>query len=96
MTTTLYVCVGLLVFIVVVAVIAFIASGQSLKSMDRKTAAWLKTLSLPELERKVYRYDAEYFKLIGEENESVREFKKIIENKDISTLYKKWRSSFLA
>ena len=65
----------------------------------RKTSKELKARSLTELEDLVYRYETEYFKLIGENNESVVEFRQAIENKDISALNKNWltlRSSFRA
>jgi hypothetical protein len=70
-------------------------AAQTIEDLDRKKVEWLKKLTLSELERKVYRYDGEYFRFIGEENESVREFRKAIEDKDILTLYNKWQSSFV-
>jgi len=95
MSTVLYVCGGALIVAIVVVIILYLSSSRSIKLKQRKEIEGLKKLSLTELERKVYRYDTEYFKFIGEENESVLEFKKIIENKDVLTLYKKWESSFI-
>jgi hypothetical protein len=95
MATILFVCAGVFVIVIVLIIVFYISSSQAVKSTERKTIGWLKKLSLDELERKVYRYDSEYFRFISEENESVLEFRNIIENRDISTLYKKWDSSFL-
>jgi len=88
MSAILYVCIGALVIIVVLLLIIYLP----VKADERKYTKWLRKLSLPELERHVFRYNSEYFKLIGEEKESVLEFKKIIENKDIASLHKKWNS----
>ena len=78
-------------FLIVVLIILMI------RFFSQKYARELKTRSLADLEKMVYRYEAEYFKFIGESNAPVLEFRQAIENKDISALIKNWitfRSNF--
>ena len=87
---------SILVGLVVVALLVLILI-LFIRSSDQKYARELKSRSLAELEQRVYRYEAEYFKFIGESNLSVLEFRQAIENKDISALNKNWitlRSNF--
>ena len=88
MTIALSVVAGILIVIAVAIVVLFLFA----KLMDRPMIRRLKKYSVERLERRVYRYETEYFKFIGEENEVVREFRKVIEDKDIATLHKKWGS----
>ena len=88
MTIVLAVVAGILILIAVAIVVLFLFT----KLMDRPLIRRLKKYSVERLEKTVYRYEPEYFKFIGEENEVVREFRKVIENKDIATLHKKWGS----
>lgn len=48
--------------------------------------------STETLEKRAYRYETEYFQFIGEDHEEVREFKKLIETRDIVALHKKCSS----
>jgi hypothetical protein len=87
----------LLFNILIGLVIAFLIGFLITKYFDQKYARQLKSRSLADLEEMVYRYEAEYFKFIGESNASVLEFRQAIENKDISALIKNWitfRSNF--
>jgi hypothetical protein len=81
----------LLVIVVVVAIVV-VGIGSvflQVKSMNRERARELQDISVENLEKSVYRYEAKYFRFIGEENEAVREFQELIETRDISNLYKK-------
>ena len=81
----------LLVIVVVVAIVV-VGIGfvfLQVKSMNRERARELQDISVENLEKSVYRYEAKYFRFIGEENEAVREFQELIETRDISNLYKK-------
>lgn len=92
MSITLYVCA---VVIVIIVVIGLISTQRSLKTYEGEQIEKLNKLPLDDLERMVFRYETEYFKFIGEENKPVLEFKELIEKRDISTLYYKWKSSFV-
>lgn len=92
MSTTFYVCA---VVIVIIVVIGILSTRRSLNTYEREHMEKLNKFPLDELEKIVYRYESEYFKYIGEEHEPVLEFKGLIENRDISTLYRKWKSSFV-
>ena len=80
------------VLAVILVVVAIVAVLLYIKWQDWQRIRELKKYSIEELERTVYRYEGAYFKFIGKQNEPVREFRKLIENKDIFTLHKKWDS----
>ena len=85
------ICVGLIVTVLILFLIV--------RFFDQKYARELKSKSLAEIEKMVFRYETEYFKLIGEDNESVREFRQAIEAKDLLALNKNWstlRADFIA
>ena len=50
----------------------------------------LKTKPTNELEYIVYKYEHEYFRYIGEYNESVKQFKLLIEKRDLNGLLRNW------
>lgn len=57
---------------------------------NRRQANELRNIPLEELERMVYRYENEYFQLIGENDPSVLEFRRVIEGRDIFSLNGNW------
>ena len=77
-------------FVVVLAIGIFLIY---VLRMDRKRkkqrAKELESSSIEYLESRVYNYVFEYFDDIGEESEAVREFYKLIEEKNISELNEK-------
>jgi hypothetical protein len=78
-------------------VIAFLIGFLITRYFDQEYARELKSRSLADLEKMVYRYETEYFGFVGESNASVLEFREAIENKDIAALMKNWttfRSNF--
>ena len=79
------------IFLLSIPVGLFLLNFFLKRKARKEWTAKLKELSLESLEKNVYRYETEYFKIIGEDNASVVEFWKLIENKDISTLNKKCR-----
>lgn len=91
MSITFYVCAAVIVIIVAAGILS---THRSLNTHERELLEKLDKLPLDELEKIMYRYESEYFKYIGEEHEPVLEFKGLIEKRDISTLYNKWKSSF--
>ncbi len=99
MKDVLYFVVQVLIVVLVILVTFYLYTNIRGKVERGKKTRQLQKLTLGELEQRVYRYETRYFQFLGEEKAPVIEFRKIIESKDVSTLYKKWdsfKASFLA
>lgn len=66
--------------------------GVPLFLFSRWTTKHYRKMSFKELKACVFTYEEEYFEFIGQEDDSVRRFKELIEKKDISSLKTEWNS----
>jgi hypothetical protein len=87
--SAIFVVIGLGITYPLVSSVVGAVTGWGNKHNERLKE--LRNYSIDSLEQSVYRYETEYFKVIGEDNESVQEFRKLIETKDILTLHKRCR-----
>lgn len=84
--SAIFVVIGLAMMYPLVA--SFVGTGTTWRNKHNEELKELRNYPTEALEHIVYRYETEYFKFIGEDNEAVREFRKLIETKDIAALHK--------
>ena len=95
MSTFVYECAAVVAVFGIGAILLVIYTNRTMNTLKRAHAQELKELPLDELETRVYTFETDYFRMLGEENEVVREFKRLIETRDLSALHDHWESRFM-